>query len=538
MKVSEKKFQSFVYRYLLLAVLFWSSTIGASLFWNISNEKKQVIALATSSAIASFNKDLSFRFWGAKHGGVYVPPTKETPPNPYLAHLKNRDVVTTDGTKLTLMNPAYMIREMMDDYKKLYGITGRIVGKVALNPDNIADESESKAIDAFIAGTAEEVIKEEIYEGEPHLRLIRPFKMKENCVKCHGHLGFKDGDVRGAIGVAIPLKPYKDIGKKLINNMIISHLLIYFLGLIVIITIAYRTFLNLKERQKASDKLKDLNENLDLKVKTRTLELEESLQNLKTAQAKLVETEKMSSLGSLVAGVAHEINTPLGISITGITHIQSETKSILNMMSNEKLGKNALSQYLELVDEMSESMFLSLKNAADIVRSFKQVAIDQHTEEKRKFNLKYYCDEVLMSLHSKLRHTNIKVLNEIDENIDINTYAGIFSQIWTNFIMNSLIHGYEDYKIEGEIYIKGWIANDKLYLTYKDDGKGISKENIKKVFDPFFTTKMGKGGSGLGLNIIYNLIHHKLNGEISCESELNEGMTMIMTIPMKELINE
>jgi len=538
MKDSEKKFQSSVYRYLMLAIFFWSGIIGTSLFWSISNEKKQVIALATNSAIANFNKDLSFRFWGSKHGGVYVPPTKDTPPNPYLAHLKNRDIVTSDGKKLTLMNPAYMIREMMDDYKKLYGITGRIVGKVALNPNNIADESESKAIDAFIAGTADEVIKEEIYEGEPHLRLIRPFVMKENCVKCHGHLGFKNGDVRGAVGVAIPLKPYRKIGEKLINHMIISHLIIYTLGLAVLLIIAYRAFLNLKERQKASDELKELNENLDLKVKTRTLELEESLQNLKTTQKKLIETEKMSSLGSLVAGVAHEINTPLGLSITGITHIQSETKSILKMMNDEKLGKNALSQYLDLVDEMSESMFLSLKNAADIVRSFKQVAIDQHTEDKRKFNLKNYCSEVLMSLHSKLKHTKVQVFNEIDDNININTYAGIFSQIWTNFIMNSLLHGYEDSQIQGEIYIKGWIANNKLYLTYKDDGQGIDKKSIKKVFDPFFTTKMGKGGSGLGLNIIYNLIHHKLNGEISCESEVNEGVTMIIIIPMKEFSNE
>ncbi len=645
----EENFRFLIYRYLFLAVSLWFLAITISLIWNISNEKKQSIELAKNSARANFAKDLAVRFWGAKHGGVYVPPTKETPPNPYLSHIENRDIETTDGVKLTLMNPAYMIREMMDDYKKLYGITGRIVGQIVLNPNNIADEFESKAIDEFTAGTTNEIIREVMYEGKKHIRLIKPFVMKESCLKCHGHLGFKIGDVRGAVGISIPLDSYIEAGKKSIEGMLISHIVIFILGLLSILFIASRATVTLKELQNAKNKLLELNENLDLQVRKRTSELSEyktlfdksfdavliikdrkfvecndktvemlgyktkdellnlhpsklspefqpdgkrsfekanemmskalegkghrfewvhkkannkniwievtlnpimlndilsihviwrDISDLKNTQKKLIETEKMSSLGSLVAGVAHEINTPLGISITGITHIESETKSILRAMEDEKLGKNALIEYLHVVKEMSESMYLSLKNASDIIRSFKQVAIDQHTENKRDFNLKIYCDEVLLSLHNKIKHTKIEVYNEIDSKVNLTSYAGIFSQAWTNFIMNSLIHGYEDKSIEGKIFIRGWIKSDILYLSYEDDGKGITEENLQKIFDPFFTTKRGKGGSGLGLSIIYNLIQHKLNGEISCTSKIDEGIKMMITIPMKELNNE
>jgi hypothetical protein len=259
--------------YFILAILGWSVIIAISLLLNIANEKDQSIQLATNAAIANYNKDLSFRLWGSKHGGVYVPPTKETPPSPYLKHLKDRDVVTTSGKKLTLMNPAYMITQMMRDYKKLYGITGRLVGQVTLNPHNLADEFESKAIDNFIAGTKQEVIEKTQYEGEEQLRLIRPFMMEKSCLKCHGHLGFKVGEVRGAVSISIPLAPYVEIGKKTIQLLIISHCVIYLLGLFSIFFIAYRAYLNLKQRKLSSDQLQELNLSLDFKVKQRTSEL-------------------------------------------------------------------------------------------------------------------------------------------------------------------------------------------------------------------------------------------------------------------------
>ena len=290
--------------------------------------------------------------------------------------------------------------------------------------------------------------------------------------------------------------------------------------------------------------LLDIQKNLEDRVEQRTQELTHkanelslAMEDLKKYQKQMVEAEKMSALGSLVAGVSHEINTPIGVSLTGSTHIESETKNILYSLENEKLGKKALKEYLEMVEEMSRSMCVSLLNAANLVRSFKQVAIDQHIESKRHFNLRTYCDEVLLSLHNKLTHVDVIVKNEIDEDINVFTYAGIFSQIWTNFIINSLLHAFDENTHGNEIIISARFENNSLILIYRDNGKGIDEDNIEKIFEPFFTTKMGEGGSGLGLNIIYNLINHKLKGDIGCSNK-DQGIEIIISIPEKELSNE
>jgi len=220
-------FFSSIVLYLLVGIIIWTGIISGSLIWNINNEKKQSYELALNAARANFNKDQAFRLWGTKHGGVYVPPTKTTPPNPYLAHLPHRDIVTSKGTQLTLMNPAYMVSEMMHDYAQLYGITGRIVGLVTLNPKNIADEWESQAIKKFQSGDTKEVVELTEFNDLPHLRLIRPMVMKLGCMSCHGHLGFKVGDIRGAVGVSIPMSTYTQLGEKGIEDLLISHLFIY-----------------------------------------------------------------------------------------------------------------------------------------------------------------------------------------------------------------------------------------------------------------------------------------------------------------------
>ena len=285
------------------------------------------------------------------------------------------------------------------------------------------------------------------------------------------------------------------------------------------------------------NELLDIQLGLEEMVDERTKELTKLLDEMQKFQKQLVETEKMSALGSLVAGVAHEINTPLGVSLTGITFIESETKTIVQAMQNQTLGKNALSEYLNTVAGMSESMHLSLLNAANLVRSFKQVAIDQHTEDKRHFNLHQYFDEVLISLNNKLKYEQVIIKNEIQKSIELYSYAGIFSQIFTNFIINSLNHAFDEQSQNEEIVVKAWEDSENLYLTYEDNGKGIEDANLSKIFDPFFTTALGKGGSGLGLNIIYNLIVHKLKGDITCKNK-EEGIRMTITIPMQELEDE
>lgn len=254
--------------------------------------------------------------------------------------------------------------------------------------------------------------------------------------------------------------------------------------------------------------------------------------NLDTMMEQVVQNEKMSALGRLVAGVAHEINTPIGVSLTGITHIESETKRIMTLIKEDNLTKTDFDKYLESMAEMSKIIHFSIINAAQLVRSFKQVSVDQNMEDKRMFNLRTYLDDILLSLRGEFKYKDIEVINDIDADLEITTYAGIFAQIFSNLILNSLYHAFDD---KGKITIKSKIESNTLHISYEDDGKGMDEDTVKKMFDPFFTTKMGQGGSGLGLNIIYNLIHHKLKGTITCKSHLGMGMEVQILIPMREL---
>jgi len=294
-----------------------------------------------------------------------------------------------------------------------------------------------------------------------------------------------------------------------------------------------RIYLQKQELLSIQKGLEDAVEERTIELKKKADRLTETLDNLKKAQKQLIETEKMSALGGLVAGVAHEINTPVGVSLTGITHIERDTKIVLSAMRENKLGKNALNEYLMMVEAMSNSMHLSLRTAAHLISSFKQVAVDQHSEDRRSIDLKEYVDEILLSLSSGLKHTKITIENRVDENLLIYSYPGIYSQILTNLIMNSVIHAFDEEE-EGKIICYGYVKGKRLFFTYEDNGKGMEEEVRKKMFNPFFTTQMGKGGSGLGLSIIYNLVHHKLKGDIECVSTLGKGMKVIITVPTQE----
>ncbi len=276
---------------------------------------------------------------------------------------------------------------------------------------------------------------------------------------------------------------------------------------------------------------------LDQKVNDKTKEL--SLINnelvfiideLKKTQEQLVESEKMSALGGLVAGVAHEVNTPVGMALTGITHILDEEKIILKKYEIGEMTEDDFTDFLSLTRELGKSIEFNLNRAANLVRSFKQVAVDQSSEEIRVFNLKDYTEEILTSIHNKIKKTKHTIEINTDPDIKVRSYPGALSQIITNLIFNSLIHGFDE-STAGLITINMQKKEDEIELIYQDNGKGISEENLKKIFNPFFTTNRDHGGSGLGMNIIYNLVTSKLHGKIRCESKERNGVTFTITFP-------
>ena len=288
----------------------------------------------------------------------------------------------------------------------------------------------------------------------------------------------------------------------------------------------------INEWKKAKDEITDINNSLEFTVDMRTKELKENIENLKVAQSQLVESEKMASLGGLVAGVAHEINTPVGISLTGITHFQHITTELKKLYEDNNLSQNEFEEYIKTSYEIADSVYKSLTRAAEQIRSFKQVAVDQSNEHIRNFNIKEYIEEVLLSLHNRIKKTKHNINIHCDENLNINSFPGSFSQIITNFIMNSLIHGFKDIK-KGNIDIYAKKIDGNIEIIYQDDGIGINKTNLKKIFDPFFTTNRESGGSGLGLNIVYNIITNGLKGNVKATSEIGKGVKFVITFPIK-----
>ena len=289
-------------------------------------------------------------------------------------------------------------------------------------------------------------------------------------------------------------------------------------------------------RRKAENELRKLNEKLEQKVAHRTKKLKESLETLEKTRDQLVQSEKMAALGNLVAGVAHEINTPVGVGVTAASHLQEKTEYIIKKYNNGQMKRSDLENYFENAINSAKMILSNLRHASENISSFKQVAVDQTSDEKRFFHVKDYVEEVLISLHPRLKKTNHNLTLKCNEKMEIYSYPGALSQIITNLIMNSLDHGFRNID-DGSMMISIKKQDNTLQMLYEDDGVGIPPNIQPQIFDPFFTTNRSRGGTGLGMHIVYNLVHHKLNGIIQCESEPQKYTRFIITFPLEEVSN-
>lgn len=291
-----------------------------------------------------------------------------------------------------------------------------------------------------------------------------------------------------------------------------------------------KIFSDFKTITEIEDELHMLNQALRTKVKKQNSELEEAIDTLRITQGKLVESEKLSALRGLIAGIAHEINNPVGISVTGISFLGELSKDITEKFNTNQMKRSDLDSYLSQVSELTSSIANNLKRAADLVGSLKKISSDQASGESRTFNISEYLDEILVTLRIKLKRTKHKINIDCPKDLVIDSIPGAFGQILTNLVLNSLLHGFENIE-SGTIDIIIEDEGNSIKFTYKDDGVGVKKEILHKVFDPFFTTKKGSGGTGLGLQIINSIVTDTLNGVLEFQSEEGKGVEFIMTIP-------
>jgi signal transduction histidine kinase len=263
----------------------------------------------------------------------------------------------------------------------------------------------------------------------------------------------------------------------------------------------------------------------------RTADLEDSLTTLRETQATLVVQEKMASLGELVAGVAHEINTPIGVALTGATMLSDRTRDVQERFDGGKLRKSDFEGFLSTVTSTSGLLQSNIERAAALVQTFKQVSADRTSEVRRPFELHDYLDDVLISLSPAYRKAGHEVILSCPKNIEIDGYPGAFAQILSNFVMNSLVHGFTE-GTAGRLQITVNLPDpESVELIYTDNGKGISPDHHIRVFDPFFTTRRGAGCTGLGLHIVYNLVTARLGGEIRLDSADDGGARFTLRFP-------
>lgn len=253
---------------------------------------------------------------------------------------------------------------------------------------------------------------------------------------------------------------------------------------------------------------------------------------LEQATNQLVQSEKLASLGSLVAGFAHELNTPLGNSLMVASTLSTRIDEFAAQLNAGALRKQALLDFVEQSCQAAALLQRNSQRAADLIGNFKEVAVDQTSMRRRSFDLRQALDEVLSALQPKLRHTGHHLEVSVPAGIVLESYPGPIEQIVTNLLANSLLHGFEGIAA-GTIRIGAEVLADaRVALTYADDGVGIDEADAKRVFDPFYTTKLGSGGSGLGLYIVYNLTTGVLGGTIKLSSGPGQGVRFELLLPL------
>lgn len=301
-----------------------------------------------------------------------------------------------------------------------------------------------------------------------------------------------------------------------------------------------RTQEHMERQTEAESEQVKLNFSLEEKVQQRTMALKEAnneliqtLEKLHQFQRQMVQNEKMASLGDMVAGVAHEVNTPIGLGVTASTMMLDRLSDMRKAFEEKTLKASSLSKFINESEENLNIIYRNLNRAAELISSFKQVAVDQSSENNRVFSFAKLMDEILMSMRPKLKKVNHLINVNCADNLVVESKAGPINQIMINLIMNSIIHGFEDVN-KGQIDITIESVDDtKVSIEFKDNGKGIPEHLRKRIFDPFVTTKRGQGGSGLGMHLVYNLVTQALKGSISIISEEGKGVQFRILFPVK-----
>ncbi len=295
----------------------------------------------------------------------------------------------------------------------------------------------------------------------------------------------------------------------------------------------FSAFVDITERRAAEESLERLNAELEQRVAERTHSLSETLDTLRRAQDELVQSDKLASLGSLVAGVAHELNTPIGNAVLIASTLRQDMRLLEDAYQSGELRKSALEAFIADASRAVDLLDQSLTQARDLVSSFKQVAIDQSSERRRMFNLGALVRDICETVRPGMRNGNWQLETDLADDLHMDSYPGPLGQVITNLVQNAFFHGLQEH-VPGVVRIETRPLDEAhVEISVSDDGHGIPPEILGRIFDPFFTTRLGQGGSGLGLSIVYRLVTTLLGGRIGVDSTAGQGTRFTVVLPYK-----
>ncbi len=476
-------------KYYIGVVIIFSIVILASLVWNIYTEIRHGKNAAVEHARNSFVKDLMFRKWVSSHGGVYVFPTKETPPNPYLKHIENRDLTTTTGETLTLMNPAYTLRQLMENYEGMYGAKGHITSLNLLNPNNKANEWETKTLKILDKKEQDEFYEFVTKGNEEYIYYMKALVTQESCLKCHAVQGYKVGDIRGGISIAIPMYKYNSDIKIAVKNIILVHFIFY----IIFLTILYISYKNIKESLTEQDRLEE--------------------ENRKKEEIMLLQSRN-AAMGEMISMIAHQWRQPISIIAMWANNITAD-------IDMDAVDHENFKRYANKITIQTEQ----LSHTIDDFRNF-----FRPDKEKENVVLKDVMEECLGVIGKSLENHNIEVEKIYMSDTVLLIYSRELMHVYINIIKNAKDILVQKKIKTGKIKIVIDEDLDSVITKIYDNGGGVDIDIINKIFEPYFTTKDVKIGTGLGLYMSKTIVEKHLHGELSVEN-INDGACFIVKLP-------
>lgn len=493
--------------WLLLAL--WCGVMAMAFYANAKDIRKQTTQIAIEGARNMFRMVILTRNWNASHSALYVPVTPDTPPNEYLEHAR-REVTTTDGVLLTMINPAYMTRLIAEMAQSDSGAIFRLTSLKPIRPANAPDDWERQSLLAFEQGVKETTSIERIEQGEM-LRYMAPLPVETGCLKCHEQQGYKVGEIRGGISVSQRYATIEQATLTGIRAATVTYLIVF-----VLVSALGWTLLELLRR--------------------RWHDLVGKIQELEDTQSQLLQSEKMASIGQLAAGVAHEINNPVGFVNSNLGTLKNYTDSFIRLLESSRSGRLSEAE-LEAAefDYLKTDVADLLRESQDGLARVKKIVGDlkafSHVDETewQEIDLNASLESTLNVLGHELKN-KAEIVRDYAELPLVPCIGAQINQVFMNLLLNAA-HAIGN---KGTITLRSGCDRHWAWVSVSDSGPGIAPEIINRIFEPFFTTRPVGKGTGLGLSLSYDIVK-KHGGRIEVSSPPGEGASFKLVLPLQGL---